>query len=388
VAELQDIRRIDMARSAYRGPLEIVPSDDAISRLLTQNILHPGLSSFLREVLTARAGNEILLRRVGNLAGATLKEVTGQFPNVIVMGLVRSADESPSVSLNPVSSTRLEAGDKLVMLARSLADTAPAQAAGSRLPPIERPEARRSRRQAAGKHRLLVLGWNQRVPNLLDELASYGDRDFEVRLVSSSDIGMRREEIERYSARAARVPVEHVQEDFLLAGSLRAGDLEGVTSILLLASDRLASEEEADARTIVGHRLIESLLAGRDKRPQILLELADAANEGLAGATGVEAVISPLIVSHLLARIALQPAIRQIFDELFTVGGPEIEFRPLSAYGLRAGERFRDMEAAVAARGDTLLGVQARESGGLVLNPPRETRFEDSSSVLCVLTSA
>jgi hypothetical protein len=225
------------------------------------------------------------------------------------------------------------------------------------------------------------------VPNLLDELASYGDRHFEVRLVSSSETAMRREEIARYSERAARVPVEHVQDDFLLAGGLRAADLDGFTSILLLASDRVASEEAADARTIVGQRLVESLLAGREKRPQVLLELADAANEGLARTAGVEAVTSPLIVSHLLARIALQPAIRMIFDELFTVGGPEIEFRSPGACGLRGDERFRAMEAAVAARGETLLGVRPLADGELVLNPPRKTQFPDGVQKLCVLTT-
>ncbi|RFF32003.1 CASTOR/POLLUX-related putative ion channel [Wenzhouxiangella sediminis] len=387
VAELQDIRRIDMARSAYRGPLEIVPSDDAISRLLTQNVLHPGLSAFYREVLTAREGNEILLRRAGNLAGATLKEATGQFPGAIVMGLVRKEDGEARARLNPPSSTRIDAGDKLVMLARSLADTLPAAAAGGRLPPIERGVPRRFGAQVGSKHRLLILGWNQRVPNLLDELASYGDRYFEVRLVSSSDIAMRREEIDRYSERAARVPVEHVRADFLLAGGLRAADLEGFTSVLLLASDRVASEEAADARTIVGHRVVEGLLAGRDKRPQILLELADAANEELARSAGVEAVTSPLVISHLLARIALQPAIRMIFDELFTVGGPEIEFRSPGYFGLSGDERFRDMEAAVAARGETLLGVRSGSDRKLALNPSRETHFLDGVQQLCVLTT-
>jgi len=387
VAELQDVRRIDMARSAYRGPLEIVPSDDAVSRLLVQSVLHPGLSWFFREVLTAHEGCEILLRPAGKLAGATLKEVAGQFPRAIVMGLVRIDGEQQRVSLNPPSELRIDAGDKLVLLARSLADTTPAMTA-ARLPAIERGLPRGLSAQAVRTHRLLILGWNQRVPNLLDELASYGDRGFEVRLVSTAEVGMRREEIERYSARATRVPVEHVQQDFLLAGGLGRDDLEGCSSVLLLASDRVASEEAADARTIVGHRLVESLLAGQEKRPQILLELADAANEGLVRSTGVEAVISPLIVSHLLARIALQPAIRLIFDELFTVGGPEIEFRAPSVRGLRGNETFREMEAAVAARGETLLGVQTAAEQGLVLNPARDARFDGEISALCVLTTS
>lgn len=387
VAEMQDIRHMGMARSAYRGPLEIVASDDAISRLLVQNVLHPGLSAFYREVLTAREGNEILLRRAGDLAGARLKEVAGQFPHAVVMGIVRGSAEETHALLNLPSASRIEAGDKLVLLANSLADTQPTRNAGERLSPIERGSARRPLRQGARKHRLLILGWNQRVPNLLDEFGSYADHRFEVRLVSSVDVAKRQEEIERYSPRAARVPIEHVRDDFLLAGSLRATHLEGFSSVLVLASDHAGSEEAADARTIVGHRLVDSLLAGQERRPQVLVELADAANEGLTRVAGVESVISPMIVSHLLARIALQPAIRRIFDELFTAGGPEIEFRPLSEYGLRGGERFGEMELAVAARGETLLGVQAGPESRLALNPPRDQPFEEGAIGLCVLTT-
>src|SRR5699024_2391081 len=195
VAELQDIRRMEMARSAYRGPLEIVPSDDAVSRLLIQTILHPGLSSFFNEVLAGHEGNEILLRTVDGLAGATLEEAAARLPRAVVMGLVARAESQPRVLLNPPSGTRLQSGDKLVMLARGLADTVPGQGAGRRS--IRRERNRRQPARVADRHRVLILGWNQRVPNLLDELASYRDRQFDLRLISATDIAMRRAEIER-----------------------------------------------------------------------------------------------------------------------------------------------------------------------------------------------
>jgi hypothetical protein len=347
------------------------------------------LSAFYQEVLTALEGNEVMLHSAKSFEGARLKDVAGLFPRAIVLGLVRSEKGRSVPMLNAPSDTSLHEADKLVLLGRSLADARPTQARGARLPALDRGPVQSAPDGAARRHRLLILGWSQRIPNLLDELGSYADHRFEVQLVSTADIGQRQRDIERYSARAAAIPVEHIQEDFLHSGVLSADLLSGFSALLLVASDRLDSAEEADARAIVGHRLIENLLAGRERSPQVLIELADAANEGLAQVPGAEVIVSPLIVSHLLARIALQPAIRLIFDELFTVGGAEIEFRSARRYGLTGVASFREMESAVARAGETLIGVRPEGSSGPIqLNPSRDQSFElGPAARLCVMTT-
>lgn len=221
-------------------------------------------------------------------------------------------------------------------------------------------------------------GWNGRVPNLVRELASYADMNYEVELVSVVDAATRAREIERYAAQCARVHVRHVETVYLMAGELERMDLAQYDSVFLLSSDQLENSEEADARVIVGQRIVEGLLERRALGRQVLLELADAANAGLIRSPRVETLVSSMILSHFMAQITLRRETRLVFEELFTAGGAEIEFRPGSAYMAPDSSTFAQLEPAVAAQDDTLLGIErAREDGspeaGLKLNPPRDS---------------
>lgn len=392
IAEIQDARRIETVRSAYSGPMEIVASDDTISRLLVQTILHPSLSAFLREVLTARRGNEILLRPAGRMAGGTLRDAASRCPHAILLGVLRAHDGRHKPLLNAPSATRIEETDLLVFLARSLADIESSSSAATSLAPVERKASTRRSPPGRDGNRILLLGWSRRVPNLVDELASYEYMNFEVDMISIVDTATRSRAIERYSPRCARVPVRHIEADYLMTGELEQLDMSRYDSIFLLSSDQLENAEEADARVVVGQRIIEGLLKRAGLKPQVLLELADAANEGLIRSPDVETLVSPLILSHFMAQITLRRETRLVFEELFAAGGAEIEFRPPSAYGPADAASFAQLESRVAERGDTLLGIQqASESDspsrGLQLNPPRDARFElRDDDRLCVLT--
>ncbi len=389
IAELQDVRRDDMARNAYRGSLELVPTDDTLSALLVQNILHPGLAAFYREVLTVEDGNEIMFRDSRALVGASLREVAVRCPRALVLGLLRRRDGSPSVDLGVTSDTRIEAGDSIVFLARELSDIEPGVSASAKAARPARHDAAAPLMARRKVNHLLLLGWSRRLPNLLAEMAGYRDRQFDIDLISTVAVKERNEAIEAYGAELPNVSLRHHVDDYLLDGVLNRFDLNRFHSVVFLSSDLLASEEEADARAIVGHRLIVGMLRHVDKRPQVLLELSDAANEGLIRQPGAETVVSPLIISHLLARTALQPESRLVFDELFSPGGAEIDFRKGTHYGVAGQVTIDQIEGAVAAYGETLLGVEQHEpSSGrrLTLNPERDKQLTlTEADRLCVL---
>jgi len=103
-------------------------------------------------------------------------------------------------------------------------------------------------------------------------------------------------------------------------------------------------------------------------------------------------LISPMILSHVLAQVALRRELRVVLDELFTVGGAEIQFRNPHDYPLPASTDFRLLEKIVAERGEIALGVfrgKPDERGRhLQMNPPREQYLDlregDQLLVLCV----
>jgi hypothetical protein len=156
----------------------------------------------------------------------------------------------------------------------------------------------------------------------------------------------------------------------------------------------MSGKEESDARTILGYLLLRDLLQEKETRPKILLELMDPENEKLFEQRTVEVLISPVILSHILAHVGLRRELNTVFEELFTAGGAEIYFRRAACYGLGGRERsFREIGRVVMERGDIALGVRSSQRkteipGGTKLNPPKESRWRlDDTDEVVVLTT-
>jgi hypothetical protein len=162
------------------------------------------------------------------------------------------------------------------------------------------------------------------VPSLIGEFSSYRQKRFEVDIVSVVPARERQREIDRYLGEQVEVSCRHVEADYMVEGELRRVGPLNYDSILLLSSDRLASGEEADARAMVGYLQLEDLLSEGGKRPQLIMELSDPDNRDLLLGHQSEMMISPMIVSHVLAQVALRRELRVVLDELFTVDGAEI----------------------------------------------------------------
>ncbi|MDI9244279.1 ion channel DMI1 [Marinobacter sp. CHS3-4] len=380
VAEIQDIRKYPVFERAYPGALEVVAGDATISRLMVQNILHPGLSGIYNELFSSGNGNEVYIRGGENMVGQTLAQVASQRPKAIVMGILKSSGNSWAVQMPAPTDIKVAAEDRVVMLARDYTET-DADLKAPAAPLIERVASVPRRPSASTEvYRVLLLGWNRRVPGLIHELVSYSQRRFEVDVVSVVPASERQREIDRYLGDQRSVICRHVEADYMVEGELRQVGPLNYDAILLLSSDRLATGEEADARTMVGYLQLEDLLSEGTRTPQMLMELSDPDNRNLLMAYQSEVMISPMIVSHVLAQVALRRELRVVLDELFTVGGSEIQFRDPQDYPLPASTSFQVLEKVLAASGELALGVwRARpdETGRQCFLNPQKGDFLD-----------
>lgn len=380
VAEIQDIRKHPVIERAYPGEVEVVGGDATISRLMVQNILHPGLSGIYNELLTAGEGNEIYVRGGESVAGMTLGELAAQRPLAIILGILKPKGNRWDVRLIAPSDTPIEMADRVIMLARDYSETE-ANSKLAPLPAIARGEPGRYLRKTTDRPRtILVLGWNRRVPSLIAEFASYVGQPFTVDIVSVVSATERERDIARYIQDYREVSCRHIEADYMVEDELRKVRPVDYDTVILLSSDRLASGEEADARAMVGYLQLEDILAGTKRRPQLIMELSDPDNRHLLSGHQSEMMISPMILSHVLAQVALRRELRVVLDELFTVGGAEIQFRDPRDYPLPASVDFHLLERILAERGELALGVFRRrmdeEGRCLELNPPRK-RFLD-----------
>jgi len=392
VAEIQDLRKLPVIERAYPGAVEVVAGDATISRLMAQNILHPGLSEIYNELLTAGEGNELYVRGGETMVGMTLAEVAAQRPLAIVLGLLERQGEQWKVCLMAPTDIVIDKEDRVIMMARFYAETDP----NPKLPPL--PVVQRGSPRivaAAPEHkpqRILVLGWNRRVPSLLAELSSYHNRAFQVDVISVVSAVERDQLTQRHLGKQVDLQAQHIEADYMVEAELRQLQPAAYDTVMLLSSDRLASGEEADARSMVGYLQLEDVLADQPRRPQLIMELSDPDNSHLLYNHGSEMLISPMILSHVLAQVALRRELRVVLDELFTVGGAEVQFRDPGDYTLPASVDFQLLERTLAKQGEIALGIYRNQADAkgrhLMLNPPRRDYLDvkpgDRFVVLCL----
>lgn len=375
VAEILDEHKVAVAEHAYAGPLEPLASDSIISRLIAQNVRHPGLSHVYAELLTHTRGNEIYVREIPGIAGERLQDVAPLLPHAIVLGVVRPRDGRLEPTLNPPGEFRVGEEDRLVLIARHFDHTEPEPRSGE-LPSRGRAGVCAAPIFEAGARRILILGWNHKVPSLLEEFDGYGGESFAVDIASLRSYEDREEELTRRGVQLKRLEPRHIVTNATSPVEMRRLEPQSYDAVVLVGTDRLESDEEADARTILTYMLLRETI-GEPATPHVIVELLDAGNAALFRRRQGEVLVSPLVLSHMLAQVVLRHELRAVFDELFGPEGAEIFFHPPAPYGLEGREvSFGEIERAAAARGEIALGVRTAQSalqttGGLHLNPPR-----------------
>lgn len=391
VAEISDRGKAELAEHVYPGDLEVVSSHAVVSRLLAQNVRRAGLSQVYTQLLTQGHGVDIFIRELDDAhAGDSFGDLLPAWPRAIPLGLVRTDGGGDLVPhLNPGRAFTLEAGDRLVLLAHEYDDTSmdagrlgsPGTAAAAGARPVEERATSRADGDAepgpGASRRVLILGWNHKVPSLVEEFASYPGEAFTLDIVSAVPPEERRPALP--GRRPGHGPaVTHIHADYTDLRQIEGLEPAGYDAVLLMGSDWLRSSEESDARTLLGFLLLRrALQAAEGPPPTIIVELLDPDNVRLLGEGESEVIISPLIVSHMLAQVALRRELQAVYEGLFTAGGADISFRAATEYAPGAPDAsFGELEAAAHRRGHTALGLRSRSrTARLVLAPDREDRW-------------
>lgn len=371
VAELHDAHRVAVAHQAYAGDSEIIVADEILSRLIAQSVWQRGLCSVFSELHTLHEGNALYVRHVDGEAGARFGEIRGSFHKAILLGTVRPDDQSPT--LNPHPETVLESEDLLVFVARSFEDctSQPLQ------PPSQPQEAAAAKRPAPeGLRRVLILGWSRKVPTLLRQFEGYGKSAFEIDVVSSTPIEERERALLAHEFEEGS-QLRQIEAAFAIPGVLEKLEPQSYDNIVLLASERLAEEEHADATTVSTYLMLRGMFPAEGPHPEILVELLEEENEFLFPPE-VDVIVSPLLVSYLLSQVSLRRELAAVFAELSRPWGAQIVLQPATEYlPANSPVRFRDLERAATARGEIALGL--RPSGvpdaGLLINPDRDAEW-------------
>jgi hypothetical protein len=390
VVEIQNPRNIGMLLPLYQGPVEIIAGNDIVARLIAQNVRHPGLSHVYAEFTTDVGGSQIYVREEPKFIGVSIQQLAYAFPEGVLLGVVRPQGDGFQALLNPPNDLRLETGDRIAVLAPSYEDAAPPETLGAAVELRERPAPKC---EVPAPRRVLVLGWSHRVPALLNEFASYPEEAFAIDIVSWVPAAEREKRIAVEALPIEQLKIRQLEFDRPAHAYLESIDPASYDNVVLLASELLKFDTESDSLTILGYLLVSKLMAAA-AAPPVLVELTDPDNATLFENRRGETIVTPVIISHMLARVALRRELRAVIDELFSSGGCEIFFRRIQDYGLTGGEyTFVELQRAADARGEIAIGVRraAQEQtphGGVELNPGRDERLQlNENDELIVLTT-
>ncbi len=380
IAEIEDPHNLELASMAGRGQFQIVASGTVISKVIVQCIRNPGLSAVYRELFEP-TGNGIYIENVPAAQGRTMREMAARMPDAVPIGVTwnEAADGTQRIAaaLNLEPEYELDDDDSLIVIARHpgarLAETPTA--------PTNNTEARAagSGRSANTPRRVMLIGWNGELYDILAELDLHALGGAEITLLSVVPEDDAAERVAQF----LDAPLKNVSLEFRTGNPVNRSayqnlDLQDFDCIVVLADDA-AEAAEVDAYTL---RIVLRLSDVRGESPAVhtVVELADGMNRPLFDTLAVtDIVASADIVSAELAQTARQPVLGPVYRELLRAGGVELSVRPVSDYLPEVSRcTFADLVLAAQANLETAVAVMVGSE--VLLNPPREVyqRVDDS----------
>ena len=387
VAELFDRSKMPIARSTMTGELEIVASGGVVGGMIAQTVRNPGLSRVYEHLFSRFEPDSLFLRACPEMAGRRLLESLPAFTKAIPIGVIRPEGADLRPYLN-TENLELQSTDILIFVARTFDDCRPVRESvlQSDLRPVYHSVTRTTR------HKILIFGWSHKIISLLSEFSGYKSENFEIEIVSRVSEAGRAAVLEEAEYDAGRIQLINLVGDYTLTSYVNRLDLRSFDSIVFMASDNMDTAEQADARTVLGYALIKDQLRQTAAAPQLLLELMDGENAHLFDDEEAETIISPRVLSHLLAQIAMRRELSVVYSELFGPAGADVVFRQAADFEIEGSMSFPEIQAAGAKRGEIVFGYVSIEGDGdfntLRFNPPRDEKLLVSSDTTLIVLTA
>lgn len=292
VMEVVDRSLVSLAEATLPG-VRVLHSDRVISRVLRLGLQGPGLLSLADRIVRPDSSWGLSAVAADQHLGRTVGEVDETHCNGQLLGAV--VHHAPGkATLHPDTDHRIMADSELLVIhgpSPSLKGTAPPL--DSLLRHLENPPLLH----------ILILGWSEVIPDLIDELSLEPEARYRVDIVSEIPSKRRRKLLQSLPL-VERVAVTHI-----VSKSLRLDSIEGLElgryDRFLVPSDRSGMPGSADARTLA---FVLDLNQCRDelkKEAYVTIELLEA--EDLSLFPSVESIISPELIADVLISSALAP---------------------------------------------------------------------------------
>lgn len=322
VAQMRQQKNILAGKIVGKNEVELMLTDDLVSRIMVQTCRQSGLSVVYSEI-TGFDGDEIYVIEETGLTGKTFGEIIFKYNDSAVIGL---QFPNGGVKLNPSMETVLEKGSKLVAITEdddTLIINAPAAKINEdaivfveeKRPSIER---------------TLILSWNNKGPAILREMSSYVPAGSELLIVSAHE--NIDEEYNKMTI-SSNLKINFRIADVTDREILESLNVHEFTQIIVLSNTRTLNVQEADSQTLITLLHLRDLLDIKSAQVRIVSEIMDLRNRELASVTKADDfVVSDKLISQLVSQVSESKNLVNVFNDMFDADGSEIYLKPISNY--------------------------------------------------------
>ncbi|MEP0854420.1 potassium transporter TrkA [Trichocoleus sp. DQ-U1] len=371
VAQVQDPRSSDVVSLIGRNDIEVLLTNDLISRIVVQTCRQSGLSTVYMELLDF-SGNEIYIKAEPTLQGKTYGDALLAYNDSAVLG-IKHADGT--IQLNPPIDRSLQPNEQLVLISEDDSTIHLSQLSNI---PIDRQAIQVKEKNAiAAAENTLILGWNNRISTIIQLLDRYVAPGSTVTVVAEFPEA---EVVSTESLNLQQQTVRYSQGNPTERQVLESLDLTKYNHVLVLCNTDL-EPEQADAQILITLLYLRDIADRYKCNFQVVTEILDLRNQALAQvARPDDFVISEQIVSRLLAQVSEQKSLNAVFADLFSPEGSEIYLKPVGEYvALDHPVNFYTVVEAAKQRGESAIGYRckadANNSGrayGVTINPKKD----------------
>lgn len=337
IAEIQERKNLGVARIAGNyntlphgnatqntSQVQLILSDDIISRITAQTCRQSGLSIVYKELLDFK-GMEIYFKPAGTLAGKTFGELLSHYDECSVIGV---QNEKGIVMINPPQNTLLTNEHCVVAI------TSDIHAMENEKPTDIKIESLKINHQTDDveneKERMLMLGWNSRGKTIIKELDNYVAKGSQLVLISSFR--------EPKALTRLRQNLKNLELVFLRKNSsnkkvIREADPTSFDHVIVLSYKDDMSVQQADSNALITLLHLRQIAKTQNKTIKIVSEMMDVRNRSLAEITNADDfIVSDEITSLLMSQVAENKSLMAVFKDLFDADGSEIYLKPASRY--------------------------------------------------------
>ncbi len=393
IAEVFDKNKRSVITNLDPEKITLVDTEKIIARIIVQTSRTTGLA-FVYDSIIGFSGSEIYFY-TADWGGATFSELKYHFEDGIPFGV---KSQGKPISLNPPSDYLMQKGDKIVILAED-----DSTIAFKKKPLFSAAEmALSENRLDKNIEKELIIGWNAKASIIIEEYADYILPGSLIDIVLPPGEEHAVEIVAELQNRNADIKISIVECDPLKMGMLREIHPEEYDNVILL--NKIEEDtEKIDSTTITTLLLLKEIfsdhesITGTRVETQIISEVMDSENLELVVKTGVnDSIISYQMISKIMAQVAENPDILDVYEDLFSEEGSEIYLKPLDLYlgEVPASLTFADLMAVAEKRGEVLIGYRYKEKEtsmehnfGIEVNVPKDRVIKPKGNDCLIVVS-